>query len=273
VRIKRARRSPTLPAAQAGPSRDASTLDRLGAPVALYVAWGLAGAHPLQKPTPKSSKVPKPLRWVAGAFFHQIWYVGSRQRARRWSPALPGPQLSAVSTSAAQSRRLLREGIDVKFLIAKHRGIWSAGWLCEALGVSRDGFYGWLTRPRGQRSRSDEELGAKVRASFVASDRTYGTRRVWKDMLAEGLSCGLHRIERLMGCRLSKHVRDGGAYRPIWVSGRRPPSLRTCSSAPSTRLLPTANGLLTSRMCGQRRVGSKWLLLSISFPAALSAGR
>ena len=39
---------------------------------------------------------------------------------------------------------------------------------------------------------------AKVRASFVASDRTYGTRRVWKDMLAEGLSCGLHRIERLM---------------------------------------------------------------------------
>ena len=82
--------------------------------------------------------------------------------------------------------------------IAKHRGVWPAGWLCEALGVSRGGFYAWLTRPRSQRSRSDEELGAKVRASFVASDRTYGARRVWKDMLAEGLSCGLHRIERLM---------------------------------------------------------------------------
>src|SRR5205807_681773 len=77
-------------------------------------------------------------------------------------------------------------------------GIWPAGWLCEALGVSRGGFYAWLTRPRSQRSRSDEELGAKVRTSFVASDRTYGARRVWKDMLAEGLSCGLHRIERLM---------------------------------------------------------------------------
>ena len=82
--------------------------------------------------------------------------------------------------------------------IAKHRGIWPAGWLCEALGVSRGGFYAWLTRPRSQRSRSDEELGAKVRTSFVASDRTYGARRVWKDLLAEGLSCGLHRIERLM---------------------------------------------------------------------------
>jgi len=84
------------------------------------------------------------------------------------------------------------------FFIAKHRGIWPAGWLCEALGVSRGGFYAWLTRPRSQRSRSDEELGAKVRASFLGSDRTYGARRVWHDMLAEGISCGLHRIERLM---------------------------------------------------------------------------
>src|SRR5256884_9499894 len=70
--------------------------------------------------------------------------------------------------------------------------------MCEALGVSRGGFYAWLTRPRSQRSRSDEELGAKVRTSFLASDRTYGARRVWRDLLADGLSCGLHRIERLI---------------------------------------------------------------------------
>jgi putative transposase len=62
--------------------------------------------------------------------------------------------------------------------IAKHRVIWPAGWLCGALGVSRGGFYAWLTRPRSQRSRNDEELGAKVRASFLASDRTDGARRV-----------------------------------------------------------------------------------------------
>ena len=93
--------------------------------------------------------------------------------------------------------------------IAKHRGIWPADWLCGALGVSRGGFYAWLKRPRSRRSRSDEELGAKVRASFLASDRTYGARRVWHDLLADGVSCGLHRIERLMrlqalkarGCR------------------------------------------------------------------------
>ena len=82
--------------------------------------------------------------------------------------------------------------------IAKHRGIWPAGWLCGALGVSRGGFYAWLTRPPSARARSEEDLSAKVRASFLASDRTYGARRVWHDVLAEGLSCGLHRIERLM---------------------------------------------------------------------------
>src|SRR5881394_1034167 len=70
--------------------------------------------------------------------------------------------------------------------------------MCEAVGVSRGGFYAWLIRPRSQRDRSDEELGARVRASFLGSDRTYGARRVWHDLLAEGVSCGLHRIERLM---------------------------------------------------------------------------
>jgi putative transposase len=87
----------------------------------------------------------------------------------------------------------------VKFaFIAKHRGIWPVGWLCGALGVSRGGFYAWLTRPPSQRSRSDEELGAKVHASFLASDRTYGGRRVWHDLIEDGASCGLHRVQRLM---------------------------------------------------------------------------
>lgn len=82
--------------------------------------------------------------------------------------------------------------------IAQHREIWPAGWLCEALGVARGGFYAWLTRPLSARVRADEVLRTKVRASFLASDRTYGARRVWHDLLADGIACGLHRIERLM---------------------------------------------------------------------------
>ena len=72
-------------------------------------------------------------------------------------------------------------------------------WLCSALlDVSRSGFHAWLNRSPSARSRYDQALLVEIDRSFKSSDRTYGTRRVWHDVLAEGLSCGLHRIERLM---------------------------------------------------------------------------
>lgn len=82
--------------------------------------------------------------------------------------------------------------------IAKHRGIWPVAWICGALGVSRSGFHAWLTRAPSKRARDDEVIGARVRASHVGSYRTYGARRVWHDLLTEGIACGLHRVERLM---------------------------------------------------------------------------
>jgi putative transposase len=82
--------------------------------------------------------------------------------------------------------------------IAKHRAVWPVAWMCAALDVSRSGFHAWLTRPQSPRARDDEVILTKVRTSFVGSDRTYGARRVWHDVLAEGISCGLHRVERIM---------------------------------------------------------------------------
>jgi putative transposase len=82
--------------------------------------------------------------------------------------------------------------------IAKHRSIWPVVWLCEALDVSRSGFHAWLNRSPSQKAREDGRLLDVIRRSFLGSDRTYGARRVWRDVLAEGIDCGLHRIERLM---------------------------------------------------------------------------
>ena len=82
--------------------------------------------------------------------------------------------------------------------IAKHRGVWPVAWICGALGVSRSGFHAWLTRAPSQRSRDDEKISTRIRASHISSYRTYGARRVWHDILAEGYQCGLHKIERLM---------------------------------------------------------------------------
>jgi putative transposase len=82
--------------------------------------------------------------------------------------------------------------------IAKHRHVWPVSWLCAAMGVSRSGFHAWLNRPVSARAAYDEKIGAVMRQSFKDSDRTYGARRIWRDVIEEGLTCGLHRIERLM---------------------------------------------------------------------------
>ena len=82
--------------------------------------------------------------------------------------------------------------------IAKHRNIWPVAWLCKALDVSRSGFHAWATRSPAKRTLDNEALLAAIRQSFTSSDRTYGARRVWHDLLAEGFNYGLHRIERLM---------------------------------------------------------------------------
>lgn len=92
--------------------------------------------------------------------------------------------------------------------VAKHRGAWPVNVWREALGVSRSGFYEWMSR---QRSLDDEQLSAPVRQSFVVSDRTYNARRVWHDLLALGQPCGLHRIERLM-CAQAPSARAAMAY-------------------------------------------------------------
>ena len=82
--------------------------------------------------------------------------------------------------------------------VAKHRGAWPVAMLCGALGVSRSGYYAWLERSPSERSVRHETLSRVVKQSFIESDRTYGARRVWRDVLASGSNCGLHLVEKLM---------------------------------------------------------------------------
>ena len=90
---------------------------------------------------------------------------------------------------------LLRDEVNMEFrFVAKHRGVRPARWLCEALDVSRSGFHVGLTRSPSARARRGEILEARIKTSFIASDRTYRARRVWHDLLADGASCGLHQV-------------------------------------------------------------------------------
>lgn len=82
--------------------------------------------------------------------------------------------------------------------IVKHRGTWPVDILCDALGVSRSGFYAWCKRPPSAREQMDDTVLVAMRHSFVASDRTYGVRRVWPDVRDAGLDVGRERVARLM---------------------------------------------------------------------------
>ncbi|SFY33238.1 hypothetical protein SAMN04244548_03618 [Paracoccus pantotrophus] len=74
--------------------------------------------------------------------------------------------------------------------VARHRPIWPVSWMCEVLGVSRSGFHAWRKRPISDRAAHDAKFVIAIDKSFSASDRTYGARRVWRDVLEDGLSCG-----------------------------------------------------------------------------------
>lgn len=114
-------------------------------------------------------------------------------------------------------------------VIAKHRHIWPVSRLCDVLEVLRSGFHAWLNRPTSARDIHDAKLVTAIETSFKASDRTYGDRRVWHDVLEEGLACGLHRIERLM--------------RGTWTSSRSEPqahsTLRTGPNSLQSPIKPS----------------------------------
>ena len=82
--------------------------------------------------------------------------------------------------------------------IVKLRQIWPLRWLCATFEVTCAGFYAWLKRPQSQRAYVDEGLMTHIHRSFLESDRTYGARRVRRDLRDWGHRCGIHRVERLM---------------------------------------------------------------------------
>ena len=55
--------------------------------------------------------------------------------------------------------------------VAKHRGTWPVGMLCDMIGVSRSGFLRG-GRDRRVRARADAAMAVAMRASFILSDRT-----------------------------------------------------------------------------------------------------
>lgn len=70
--------------------------------------------------------------------------------------------------------------------------------LCEVLGVSRSGYYSWLSRGPSQRALEDQALAENIESIFKWSRNTYGVPRMQKTLETEGKRHGKAKISRLM---------------------------------------------------------------------------
>lgn len=69
---------------------------------------------------------------------------------------------------------------------------------CEALGVSRSGYYAWRGQPQSGRSEANDRLLGEIAQIHRQYDRRYGSPRMAEELRSRGFSCGEHRVARLM---------------------------------------------------------------------------
>src|SRR5437899_1797341 len=69
---------------------------------------------------------------------------------------------------------------------------------CEALRVSRSGYYQWKKAEPSQRERAEAELVEQIRRVFAANKGRYGSPRVRQELREDGIECGEDRVARLM---------------------------------------------------------------------------
>jgi transposase InsO family protein len=76
-----------------------------------------------------------------------------------------------------------------------HKNLVSIKRACELCKVSRSGYYDWLRRPA---KTGVDVLGQKIKRIFRNSRKTYGTRRIKKQLAIEGITASRQRISRKM---------------------------------------------------------------------------
>ena len=89
----------------------------------------------------------------------------------------------------------------------------SIKFMCERLGVTRQGYYAWRKRPPCQRRIVDAAYTAVIKRIHTESRSTYGAPRIHAELADDyNIRCGRKRVARLMrdaglvGCHRRKKV-------------------------------------------------------------------
>lgn len=74
----------------------------------------------------------------------------------------------------------------------------AASAVCDALEVSRSGFYAWRSEEESGREAVDRELTPVICDVFWHHRRRYGARRIAVALAQRGMACGVARVARLL---------------------------------------------------------------------------
>ncbi len=86
--------------------------------------------------------------------------------------------------------------------------------LCEALGVSRSGYWAWIKRRPSARQLGDSLLLADIQSIHGDNRKVYGSPRIHDALTKKGVQCGRKRVERLMK-ENSIRAKQGKKYKPV----------------------------------------------------------
>ena len=110
--------------------------------------------------------------------------------------------------------------------------------MCDALQVSRAGYYAWLSEAESMREQQDRELMPFICDIFWQHKRRYGARRIAVEMQARGRPCGVDRVAKLLKIQGLQAIQPQ-SYRPKTTDSRHAlgysPNLLQ-RSAPPTQL-------------------------------------
>ena len=70
--------------------------------------------------------------------------------------------------------------------------------MCSVLEVSASGYYAWQARPLSGRAQANRKLVTEIRDIHAQSRQTYGSPRVYAELMARGFSASKNRVARLM---------------------------------------------------------------------------
>lgn len=84
--------------------------------------------------------------------------------------------------------------------------------MSRVFGVSRSGYYRWLTRPPSKRSLYNNRLRTLISECWLASRQIYGSPRIHRALTGQGWQASRPRVARLM-----KGMGIASRIRPKWI--------------------------------------------------------